>query len=87
MRIDRYVHDERLTWGAAGVLTIVTALHAAGIGRLFVTPAGNAENAALPPVFQVSLEKLPPPRLPRELRRATDRAVRPRPTPSSSRRA
>lgn len=67
MRIDRYVHDERLTWGAAGVLTIVTALHAAGIGRLFVTPPAVPESAALPPVFQVSLERLPPPRLPREL--------------------
>lgn len=67
MRIDRYVHDERLTWGAAGVLTIVTALHAAGIGRLFVTPPAIRDAAAPPPVFQVSLERLPPPRLPREL--------------------
>jgi len=73
MRIDRYVHDERLTWGAAGVLTMVTVLHAAGIGRLFVTPPATPDNAALPPVFQVSLEKLPPPRLPRELvERPTD---------------
>lgn len=73
MRIDRYVHDERLTWGAAGVLTIVTALHAAGIGRLFVTPPTTSDKAALPPVFQVSLERLPPPRLPRELvERPTD---------------
>jgi protein TonB len=67
MRIDRYVHDERLTWGAAGVLTAVTALHAAGIVRLLVTPPAAPENVALSPVFQVSLEKLPPPRLPREL--------------------
>ena len=67
MRIDRYVHDERLTWGAAGVLTIVTALHAAGIGRLFVTPPATPDKVAQSPIFQVSLEKLPPPRLPREL--------------------
>jgi protein TonB len=67
MRIDRYVHDERLTWGAAGVLTIVTALHAAGIGRLFMTPPATPDNVAQSPIFQVSLEKLPPPRLPREL--------------------
>lgn len=73
MRIDRYVHDERLTWGAAGVLTIVTALHAAGIVRLFVTQPEAPDNATLSPVFQVSLEKLPPPRLPRELvERPTD---------------
>ena len=67
MRIDRYVHDERLTWGAAGVLTIVTALHAAGIVRLLVVPPTAPGNEDLPPVFQVSLERLPPPRLPREL--------------------
>jgi len=67
MRIDRYVHDERLTWSAAGVLTIVTALHAAGIGRLFVTPPATPDKVAQSPIFQVSLEKLPPPRLPREL--------------------
>jgi protein TonB len=68
MRIDRYVHDERLTWGAAGVLTIVTALHATGIGRLFVTPPAAPDNVALSPIFQVSLERLPPPRLPLEIR-------------------
>ena len=68
MRIDRYVHDERLTWGAASVLLAVTALHAAGIAQLFVNPIRAPENVALPPVFQVSLEKLPPPRLPPELR-------------------
>jgi len=67
MRIDRYVHDERLTWGAAGVLSVVAALHAAGIGRLFVMPPVVSENTPPPPIFQVSLEKLPPPRLPREL--------------------
>ena len=67
MRIDRYVHDERLTWGAAGVLSVVTALHAAGIGRLFVAPPAVPDNVAPSPIFQVSLEKLPPPSLPREL--------------------
>jgi len=67
MRIDRYVHDERLTWGAAGVLSVVTALHAAGIGRLFVSPPAVPDNVAPSPIFQVSLEKLPPPSLPREL--------------------
>jgi len=67
MRIDRYVHDERLTWGAAGVLSVVTALHAAGIGRLFVAPPAVPDNEAPSPIFQVSLEKLPPPSLPREL--------------------
>lgn len=68
MRIDRYVHDERLTWGAAGVLLTVSALHAAGIGRLFVTPPDVRQEGELPPVFQVSLEKLPPPRLPLQAR-------------------
>ena len=63
MKIDRYVHDERLTWGAAGVLLIVTALHLGGItGLLFTKPP--QVSTALPPVFQVSLERLPPPRLP-----------------------
>jgi len=63
MRIDRYVHDERLTWGAASVLVFVTGLHAAGIGGLLLhRPSPTA--ATLPPVFQVSLERLPPPRLP-----------------------
>jgi protein TonB len=66
MRIDRYVHDERLTWGAAGVLTIVAGLHAAGIGGLLLARP-PAVTAVLPPVFQVSLERLPPPRLPQEL--------------------
>jgi len=72
MRIDRYVHDERLTWGAAGLLVVVTALHAAGIGRLFTTPPQVTEDGAAPPIFQVSLEKLPPPRLPPELQPRTD---------------
>lgn len=63
MRIDRYVHDERLTWGAAGVLLIVTSLHLAGIGGLLLAKATQV-STALPPVFQVSLERLPPPRLP-----------------------
>jgi protein TonB len=67
MRIDRYVHDERMTWSAAGVLMLVSALHAAGIGRLFVTTP-EAPQSELAPIFQVSLEKLPPPRLPPEVR-------------------
>jgi periplasmic protein TonB len=68
MRIDRYVHDERLTWGAAGVLLFVSAIHAAGIGRLLLLqPDVNHEVRA--PVFEVSLQKLPPPRLPQELER------------------
>lgn len=64
MRIDRYVHDERLTWGAASVLTVVTALHGAGIARLFLEPppAPAAEPPA--PIFEVRLERLPPPKLP-----------------------
>ena len=72
MRIDRYVHDERLTWGAAGLLVVVTALHAAGIGRLFTTPPQVTDDGPAPPIFQVSLEKLPPPRLPPELQPRTD---------------
>ena len=72
MRIDRYVHDERLTWGAAGLLVVVTALHAAGIGRLFTTPPQVTDDGAAPPIFQVSLERLPPPRLPPELQPRTD---------------
>jgi len=63
MRIDRYVHDERLTWGAAGVLLAVAGLHAAGIGRLLVMPPTFSAEPP-PPIFQVTLEKLPPPRLP-----------------------
>ena len=49
MRIDRYVQDERLTWGAAGVLLVVTALHAAGIVRLFIMPP-EAPSAEAPPI-------------------------------------
>jgi len=63
MRIDRYVHDERLTWGATGVLLIVATLHAAGIARLLVAKPSEAVPQAVP-VFQVSMLKLPPPPLP-----------------------
>lgn len=65
MRIDRYIHDERLTWGAAGVLLAVAALHATAIVRLFLMPP-EAPSAAPPPppVFEISLQKLPPPQLP-----------------------
>lgn len=63
MRIDRYVHDERLTWGAAGVLLLVTAAHFGGIGGLLVARPPQV-TTALPPIFQVSLEKLPPLELP-----------------------
>jgi protein TonB len=64
MRIDRYVHDERLTWGAAFVLLGVTVLHLAGIGGLLTAqPPDYSADAA--PLFQVSLERLPPPPLPR----------------------
>lgn len=66
MRIDRYVHDERLTWGAAGVLCLVTALHFGGIGALLVTQPSTESRGDLPPVFQVSLERLPPIELPRQ---------------------
>jgi protein TonB len=65
-------------------LLVVTALHAAGIGRLLVArseePTGD-----LPPVFQVSLQRLPPPPLPPlEKSRPPDQppakdAVKPRP--------
>ena len=67
MRIDRYVHDERLTWGAAGVLLAVTAMHAGGIVRLLTAPPEVPAAEQLPPVFEVRLEKLPPPRLPPEV--------------------
>jgi periplasmic protein TonB len=73
MRIDRYVHDERLTWGAAGVLLIVTAAHFAGIGGLLVAHPKPVQTA-LAPIFQVSLERLPPHRLPP--------ALEPEPTPA-----
>lgn len=66
MRIDRYVHDERLSWGAAGILLLVTAIHAAGIGRLLtLQPDMGPERTS--PIFQVSLQRLPPPKLPQEL--------------------
>ncbi len=60
------MHDERLTWGAASVLLVITALHAAGIGRLLMTRVDATDAAPPPPIFQVSLLKLPPPRLPSE---------------------
>ena len=68
MRIDRYVHDERLTWGAAVVLFLVSALHAVGIGRLLTMPL-QTDIPRDAPVFQISLQKLPPPKLPREFER------------------
>ena len=68
MRIDRYVHDERLTWGAAGVLLLVSAIHAAGIGRL-LTLQPDLDEQPRPQLFEISLQKLPPPRLPQELER------------------
>lgn len=67
MRIDRYVHVERPTWGAAGVLFLVAGLHATGIGRLLTLEP--APQQLLPPVFEISLQKLPPPRLPQEMER------------------
>jgi protein TonB len=66
MRIDRYVHDDRLTWGAAGILCLVTATHLGGIGALLVTRPSTEAEGQLPPVFQVSLERLPPIELPRQ---------------------
>ncbi len=68
MRIDRYVHDERPTWGSASVLFLVAAVHAAGIGRLFVV-APEVEPVERAPIFEVSLRKLPPPKLPQEFER------------------
>jgi len=72
MKIDRYVHDERLTWGAAAVLLVITALHAGAIARLFLAPPETAPTQAVAPVFQVSLEKLPPLELPKEWRPPQD---------------
>lgn len=43
MRIDRYVHDERLTWSAAGVLMLVAAMHLSGIARLLFAPPQTAD--------------------------------------------
>ena len=67
MRIDRYVHDERLTWSAAGVLMLVAAMHLSGIARLLFAPPSQTEAEAPAPIFQISLQKLPPPRLPPDL--------------------
>jgi TonB family C-terminal domain len=67
MRIDRYVHAERPTWGAAGVLFLVAGLHATGIGRLLSLEP--APQKVLPPVFEISLQRLPPPKLPQQLER------------------
>jgi protein TonB len=72
MRIDRYVHDERLTWGAAGVLTVVASLHLAGIGKLLTTHPSVVARVQDAPVFQVSLQKLPPPRPPPTVPRPAD---------------
>ncbi len=63
MRIDRYIHDERLTWGAGFVLLLVATAHMAGIAGLLTARPPDTSNDA-PPLFQVSLERLPPP-LPR----------------------
>ena len=68
MRIDRYVHDERLTWGAAGILLLVSAIHAAGIGRLLMLRP-DTDAIGPPPVFEISLQRLPPPKLPQALER------------------
>lgn len=67
MRIDRYVHVERPTWGATGILFLVAGLHAAGIGRLLTIE--SVPQRLLPPVFEISLQKLPPPKLPQEFER------------------
>ncbi len=64
MRIDRYLHDERLTWGAAGVLLIVSAVHVGGIVRLLLAPPSLPIVEPPAPVFEISLQKLPPPVLP-----------------------
>ncbi len=71
MRIDRYVHDERLTWSAAGVLMLVAAMHLGGIARLLIAPPTQSAIVPPAPVFQVSLQKLPPPRLPPDLQPRT----------------
>lgn len=91
MRIDRYVHDERLTWGAGGVLLVVAAAHALAIGRLLTAPPVLPPSLQTAAVFQVSLEKLPPLRLPPQLRTPSDdvpppdsNAVKPRPRQTRS---
>ena len=68
MKIDRYVHDERLTWGAAVVLLAVAAMHAGGIARLLLAEPALPAAGPPAPVFEVRMEKLPPPALPREMR-------------------
>jgi protein TonB len=68
MRIDRYVHAERPTWGAAGVLLLVASVHAVGLGRLLLVEL-EPQDRTRPPVFEVSLQRLPPPKLPQELER------------------
>jgi periplasmic protein TonB len=73
MRIDRYVHDERLTWGATGILVVVAAVHAGVIGRLLLTAPDMPAKKAADAVFQVSLQKLPPLRLPPQLQPADDK--------------
>jgi len=67
MRIDRYVHDERLTWGAAGILVAVAMLHAGIIVRLLLTAPPMPLKGVPDAVFQVSLQRLPPLRLPPQL--------------------
>jgi protein TonB len=47
-------------------LFVVTAIHAVGIGRLLTLQPG-VERERPSPVFQVSLQRLPPPKLPQEL--------------------
>jgi protein TonB len=81
MRIDRYVHDERLSWGAAGILLLVATLHGGAIGQLFVTPPEAPSAEPLPAVFEVSLQKLPPPRLPLQAEPQADDAP---PLPSNA---
>ncbi len=73
MRIDRYAHDERLTWGAAGILTVVAMVHAGVIGRLLLTAPEMPAKQSADAVFQVSLQKLPPLRLPPQLQPAGDK--------------
>jgi protein TonB len=64
MRIDRYLHDERLTWGASGVLMVVAAFHVGAILHLLLVPPTVPMADPTPPVFEISLQKLPPPSLP-----------------------
>ncbi len=73
MRIDRYVHDERLTWGAAGILTVVAMVHAGVIVRLLLAAPEMPAKKTADAVFQVSLQKLPPLRLPPQLQPVDDK--------------